>query len=511
MRCRNNTITQRLNVEPPHFYRSLSVTIERYWNLSHYALEPRPNMTSSLLVLTASYPRTSLQTISALLIQSPGKLRNFSSTVSTGSKKELPPAFAVPKKIDPSTLFSASSSSGEDASHFKSSETPPPPISHKQKFVKTRLLAGEWDPQHRDPLFRPPWKAKAKIISAEDFAARPTVSFEEEFSTLAEGMIVLSWLTEDQRQAIYQMYLDTMIQMAADTEANHITSHEYVVRVIGQKFNISYDRVAAIVQLAHNEEQIKKEGKQELHVKAQEYVDAKVREHIQNVYQVYGEVDPKEFVEDPLGSTPAYLGRGRNSVQINPKDTIAVDDLYDVDALTQQTILREKDEAQSVLDSKVYLEDVDNDTVSIRVNHECRNLLKVRTQSSQSVLNEYQNTLEALPTAMKSTLSINKSDEVEKNPRPRWKYIAYVMNEYEEKKKLTTTSTTSKKKKLRGRKDNTLVEHDGILRAATLKELSSTSWAPSKNYTEKIYQNVKAAWLERQMNGTVGVWGRTKQ
>ena len=311
-------------------------------------------------------------------------------------------------------------------------------------------------------------------------------------------MIVLSWLTEDQRQAIYQNYLDAMSSMSSDSDADHITSHEYVVRVIGQKFNISCDRVAAIVQLAHNEEQIRKEGKQEIHTKAQEYVDAKIREHIQNIYQVYGEVDPKEFVEDPLASTAAYSGR-YSSQSENPKNTTVVDDLYDVDELTQRAILREKDEAQSVLDSKLYLEDVDDGTVDTRVNGECRNLLKTRNESLNHVLDEYKKTRDAF--------NLIPKDTEEKDRRPRWKYVATILNEYDDKKRQLVTSG-SKKKKVRGRKDNTLVEQDGVLRVATVKEVCSTSWAPPKNYTEKIYHNVKAAWLERQKNGTAGTWGR---
>jgi hypothetical protein len=372
-------------------------------------------------------------------------------------------------------------------------DTDEPPI-HKQKFVKTRLLAGEWDPAHKDPLFRPPWKNRAKIISAEDFAARPTVSFEEEFSQLAEGMIVLSWLTEDQRQGIYQTYLDTMIQMAADSDANHVTSHEYVVRMIGQKYNVSYDRVAAIIQLAHNEEQIRKEGKQEIHTKAQEYVDSKIREHIQNIYEVYGEIDPKEFVEDPLGSTHAYR---RNYSRINPTETMTVDDLYDVEELTQQAILREKDYAQSVLDSKIYLEDVDDDTVNTRVNAECRSLMKTK-EGFQPVLEQYN----------KMRDEVNIASKKSEDTRPRWKYVATILNEYEDKKKVA--SGKKKNKKARTRQDNTLVEQDGILRVATVKEVSCTSWGPSINYTEKIYKDVKMAWLERQKRGTVGVWGRTQ-
>ena len=56
--------------------------------------------------------------------------------------------------------------------------TPTPPYKHPQSFVKTHFTPGEANPIDKfakgdkaDPLYRPPWKNRARIISAEDFAA----------------------------------------------------------------------------------------------------------------------------------------------------------------------------------------------------------------------------------------------------------------------------------------------------------------------------------------------------
>ena len=41
-------------------------------------------------------------------------------------------------------------------------------FSHKQDFVKIQFEPGEWDPNKEDPLFKPPFKSRAKIMSAEE-------------------------------------------------------------------------------------------------------------------------------------------------------------------------------------------------------------------------------------------------------------------------------------------------------------------------------------------------------
>ncbi len=58
------------------------------------------------------------------------------------------------------------------------------PQKNPQEFVKIRFEPGQYDPEMTDPLYRPPWKPKTKVISEEDYVNRPTVGFSEEFASL---------------------------------------------------------------------------------------------------------------------------------------------------------------------------------------------------------------------------------------------------------------------------------------------------------------------------------------
>ena len=93
------------------------------------------------------------------------------------------------------------------------------------------------------------------------------------------------------------MYVSMMLEQ--DSKFGK-TSHEYVMRVIGQEFHISSMRVAAIVDAIHEEEQNRKHNPELVYDKLAEYADKKVEEHIRNVYNAYGEPNPNEFMEDPI-------------------------------------------------------------------------------------------------------------------------------------------------------------------------------------------------------------------
>lgn len=190
----------------------------------------------------------------------------------------------------------------------------------QQPFVQARIQAGEWNLERTDPLYRPKWKSRAQIVSAEDFANRPTVGFSGEFESFQDAMVTLSWLDDKEQKQIYQIYLE--LQNHAK-ERHKKTSHEYVMRVIGQKFNITPQRVAAIVQLQHNEEQIKKnDPDRKLLTEAAEYMDRAIRQEILDAYQTFNLKKPDEFVEDPVG----VKGHKDHGYQV-------VEDLFDVSAL----------------------------------------------------------------------------------------------------------------------------------------------------------------------------------
>ena len=350
---------------------------------------------------------------------------------------------------------------------------------HAQQFVKVGFEPGEWDPERTDPLARPPWKNRARIMSAEDFAQRPRVGFSEEFESLHDAMVTLTWLDGKQCDAVYNKYLELMSRMG------NKTSHEYVMRVVGQQFNLTAQRVAAIVQLAHNEEQLKKDG-EEIRYELQDYVDSKVKEHIENAYSEYNEINPNQFVEDPFG----VMGMGDPASMTN--QYVVVEDTVDVKGLEEEMLLREAEEIKLAIDGKTYIEDVDESTLHVPVTDECHTLLHTQKQLSQTEQAQRSTELKPAPSHPR---------------RPRWKYVAQVINTREAKKQKKASKKTKTDPIMEGM-DNTLIEHDGELRVATLTEAKSTAWKPKRNTTEFAYQGVKKAWLERKLEGAHGVWGR---
>mmetsp|Transcript_12119 Transcript_12119/g.22685 ORF Transcript_12119/g.22685 Transcript_12119/m.22685 type:complete len:469 (+) Transcript_12119:79-1485(+) len=379
------------------------------------------------------------------------------------------------------------------------SDKPP----NSQAFVNTRLTPGEFDPlsdiygKPRNPLYRPRWRNKAQIISAEDYAARPKVSFEEQFDSMHDAMVVLSWLDEEKRQDVYQMYLELTVQQDREFKT---TSHEYLMRVIGEKFNLSPLRVAAIVQNCHDEEQAAKAGKM-VNDKMAKYIDAKIKEHIDNAYMAYGEVNPNQFVEIPTGSA----GIGSAS-----REVVKVEDLYNVDELTKQAALREEGEAQLLIDTKIYIEDVDTGKIDSKANADCFKLM-------DNVHNEFQQVKEILnrkqDDGLESPLPSNRvvegedGSENESERRPRWKYVAQIIN-VREQKKVGKKSRRGAKLKRHQQKENTLVDDGQELRLATVEEVAQTSWRSESNEDELLYRGVKAAWLDRKLKGEKYVWGR---
>jgi len=386
---------------------------------------------------------------------------------------------------------------------------------NSQPFVTHRLRPGQPNPLTKifkrkkiksDPIYRPAWRlnSRANVISAEDFAARPRVTFEEQYDSLHDGMIVLSWLNESQRQDVYSMYLDMMVKQEKEFG---VTSHEYVMRVIGEKFNISAARVAGIVQNCHDEEQMEKNDPEMIHHEAVEFVDAKIREHINNVYNAYGEVNPNEFIEDPIEVA---------DIQNVSRDVTTVEDLYNIDELTQQAIMREKDEAQLEIDGHIYKEDVEDDQIESKVNKECLNLIEAQNEAFKQMneLWKRKNDQVENPLPKGGKIDVEEEDgnivEKEAERRPRWKYVAQTINVRDKKKQQQNKGIQKRKKAKKEQKENTLVEQDGLLRVATMKEVSSIAWKDVRDETEFLFKGVKSAWLNRK-NGERGGWGRVPE
>ena len=351
-----------------------------------------------------------------------------------------------------------------------------------QEFVKIRFEPGEWDPRQTDPLYLPPWKNKARVISEEDYTNRPTAGFSEEFRSLYDARVTFTWMNQETKDEIYQDYLNLMEAMK---EREKVTSHEYVMHVIARKYNIMPDRVAAIVQLAHNEERIKQEHpEREIHYDLAKTFDEKMQRFIQEVYSEYGEVNPREFVEE-------LLERGKGS-----RATVDVDDLYDVDELNKQAILRERDLAQRIIDTKVYIEDFTPSQVEVKINQECRDLIKAHKEMKVENDAAIYSDVASLPAVSSSEKGeAAAADKGER--RPRWKFVAHTINTREKKKKNGTV-----------KEQNAIVEQDGNLRVATQEEFHKTSWKPKRNLKEFMLRDVKKGWMDKNQKGDKDAWGR---
>jgi hypothetical protein len=364
---------------------------------------------------------------------------------------------------------------------------------HAQPFVQTRIKAGEWDPQRTDPLYRPKFKSRSKIISAEDFNARPAVAIEEqsEFESFQDAMVTLSWLDQGDHQQIYQIYCDLVSRASGK---HGVTSHEYVMRVIAQKYNITPQRVAAVVQLQHNEEQIKRNFPDRvLLTKTADYMDQAIKKEINDAYQTFGLKKPDDFVEDPVGV----------SAPLERSQWQTVEDVFDVDQIMEDTIVREEREARLAIDGHHYIEDVDDTEIEIPMSKDARQLLKAkaRMDKNSTVVNNNSSSSNGKTDTEKEPVAFEWPVNQVK-PRPRWKFVAQTVNT----RKLKKTRAKS-----RGYTNNspadTLVEHDGELRAGTMADVKLASWKPVRHVQEHTYSMAKQGWLDRSVRGDDSAWG----
>ncbi|KAL3815320.1 hypothetical protein ACHAXA_010002 [Cyclostephanos tholiformis] len=321
------------------------------------------------------------------------------------------------KPASSSRLFSSHASPEPDGGGANAGPSPPR-RRHPQSFVQPdidldlgeletelppglhqRMGRGLGSDRHandgRDSYWRPPWRnPRAEIVTAEDFANRPRVTFSESFLTMQDGMVVLSWMSQEDKDGMYGLYLDMMTTIAGgggggksrsrEDVANDgwgilsaNTSHEYVVRVVAQKYNVTTSRAGGVIQLQHNEEQLKKDPTFDVNYALQAHMDDKMREYIREVYNSYGEKDPLQFVEDPIAST-GRIGREDTGSDI----FVTASELADVDALLRTTKMREIEEARMRIANHMYVEDVDERTRRVPVDQEVRRLMKMGEELS---------------------------------------------------------------------------------------------------------------------------------
>jgi hypothetical protein len=420
----------------------------------------------------------------------------------------------------------------------------------------------------RESYWRPPWKnPRAEIISAEDFANRPRVTFSESFLTMHDAMAMESWMSQSDKDGMYKLYLDMMMATAGQQQSsgrskinnkqgeNSITSesswgvlstntsHEYVILVVAQKYNVTTSRAAGVIQLQHNEEQLKKDPTFTVNHALQSFMDNKMRDHIREVYQSYGEKDPLQFVENPVAST-GRTGRGEDTTSEN---LVTASELVDVDALLKKTRMQEIEKARTRIANHVYVEDVDDRTRLVPIDQEVKRLMKMdkklkglnekandeeeangdgvdngsEKKSSQSHANIMSKKIRLkIPKGASPFPDNNRGfNAIPETRRPRWKYAAQIINTQMLETPPGSSTRGGKKAAARvkarrhGRvvEGNTIIEQDGILRVANMAELEQTSWKHVRNESEFMYKGVKEAWLRRQLEGEVGGWGMQEE
>jgi len=359
----------------------------------------------------------------------------------------------------------------------------------KQPFVRSRIRPGEWDPETRtNPLYRPKFRSNAKIWSNDDFNRQPRVGFSADYASFQEAQVTLTWMTQDDHRQVYQFYCDLMESSEIESKR---TSHEYIVRVVGQRYQITPERVAAIVQLQHNEQQMirrKNAGDTsvKLYTELADHMDAAIQTEIRNAYKSFRLAAPEDFVEDPI---PDADKEG--------KPWQLVDDLFDVDELTRQAVIRDESRARLIIDNYVYIEDVEDDSVEIPMSKDCESLLTQQSNLKEQSVEE----------------SPHEPLHESGTRRPRWKYVAQIVNTREQRKKqLQGPESRSKRDKpsrsyTNNNPANTLVESNGELRAATRTDVQQTSWKATRNVCEHTYRGVKQGWLDRRNRGDATAWG----
>lgn len=347
-----------------------------------------------------------------------------------------------------------------------------------QSFVKARFAPGEWDPERTNPLYRPRFTSNAKIISADDFAARPKAGTSVEFESFSDAMMTPSWLSSRDQEQIFQMYCDLMVSSAPTNES--VTSHEYAIRVVAQRFRITARRVAGVIRLQHNEQQMRRAGIK-LADDVADYMDNAIQQEINEAYASQNLRPPAQFVEDPIGVM--------SSAQSN-KFYTAVDDLVDVESVWPQTQKREDVEAQAFLDNYQYEIDLEPERVTAPMDTDCKALLKRAKKLQKESVNQ----------------PLQQQEQQTKKPA-RWKFMAQIVNTRELKKQKAHKTPTSY---TNNNPTNTIVvDRDGTIRAATAAETASVDWKAARHVDKFIYGPVQRAWLQRQHEpGMTDVWGK---
>mmetsp|Transcript_78046 Transcript_78046/g.117447 ORF Transcript_78046/g.117447 Transcript_78046/m.117447 type:complete len:316 (-) Transcript_78046:36-983(-) len=226
-------------------------------------------------------------------------------------------------------------------------------------------------------------------------------------------------------------------------------------------------------------------------------VEERILQNIKDAYRAEQRSDPpREFMEEPVGA------HGMGEPDDASLQWTNVDDMFDLDQKLEQANVRDAKHARLLIDGHVYQEDVDESQTLVYANAAARRLLRAQ-QKQKEVVDEVVAAKSREPATTTTTIPFPETN-AQGIKRPRWKYVAKVVNTRALKKKgRRITSYTN------NNVDNTLVEHDGELRVATVEEAKQTAWKPTRTKSnEYVFEGVKRAWLDKTLQGKTDVWGR---
>jgi len=218
-------------------------------------------------------------------------------------------------------------------------------------------------------------------MSREDIAKQPSVTFNERYESYEEANIQLTWLNQEDYRAVYELYITWMTHAQ---QRFGKTSHEYVCRLIAQKYNMTPFRVAGMIQLQHNEHRYKAEIQEQMQQAEDdpnkkpvenwllpdefvEILDDSMNRVIDESYEHTNEERPSKFFEP-------------NIVKEKHEDHryMSVDDVFDLDQVTKDAIIREKTEAQLMIDGHHYLQDMDDEDIPIPMSKKSKDLMQAK-------------------------------------------------------------------------------------------------------------------------------------
>ena len=398
----------------------------------------------------------------------------------------------TPKSASPATESDTIDSDGGE-----------PPV---QPFVKQKINPQEWDPiAFRNPLYHPTYKARSKVLSNEDFQRRPTVRFDDSFESMADAQVVFSHITHREMQAFYDEY---KINLGHAHAKYGVTSHEYIVRVLAQKYSMQAPRMAAIIQLMSNEEDMRKNG-EELRDEFGEYMDYALTKEIADCYRAHGMKPPQQpFVEQPMGRDIKPPSKRYNQVP----DTVDMDETWR--KYTEEHLPLK---ARKIIQSHRYVEDEDDDKVPIPNDKEVLGLIDKHDELQTKMENHFRN-IELSDRAKEH----HKLYDPPRKKKRKIKWVAQIVNTRQlqkEKKaqKRRPDRTWKNKSRLRmsvqysnDSPKNTLVNEEGKLRVGTLEDVKNVAWKPKRrDYGEEmtmeattatmefIYRGAKLKWLDQ--------------